>query len=122
MAFYEVVNYFNFLISAIASIGYLLRIITKWKEHDLKHRIMLLLFLLVSIGASGIYFSLITNLWLLIEPDFETYSRVYVKPYFTFLGSVLVLSAWTHPELNPIIKKAKEYLWILLGGNRSKKP
>lgn len=117
MTFYEFVSIVNFLLPTIAAIGYLIRIVNGLKRHDYhKYRIMLPLFLLAAVGMSVIYFLNITGLWRAIYSDFEVYSRIVVRPYFTYLGSLLVLAAWIHPELHPIIVKAKELLWTLVHG------
>jgi len=115
MNFYEFVSLVNFILPTIAMIGYGLRISIGLKTNDTrKFRLMLPMYMVASFGASFIYLFNVTGWWVYIEPDFEHYSRFIVRPYFTYLGSLFLFSAWIHPELHPIIIKIKEALWIYL--------
>jgi hypothetical protein len=122
MTFHEMVSLVNFILPTIAFLGYAMRIGIGIKNKDTRpYRVMLPLFLIASLGASIIYFLNFTGWWRLIEPNFETYSRLYIRFYFTYLGSLFVLSAWIHPELHPIIVKIKEIPWTIFNGLISKK-
>lgn len=115
MTTYEIQSLINCIISFIASIGYFLRIVGNLKNNS-HHRYFLILplFFIGSLGMSMIYFFNISGLWRVLEPDFELYSRLYIRPYFTYMGSVLLLASWTHPEVTPIIKNIRSHLWMIL--------
>lgn len=122
MTLYEFEAILIFILSLLASFGYMTRIIIGIQKRDTnKYRIMLPLFFLSSFGMASIYFLNITGLWILLEQDFETYSRLFVRPYFLFLGSVLFLAAWNHPEIHPIIQKIRRLPWLVWIGLISKK-
>jgi hypothetical protein len=114
MTIYELQSIVNFVLPTLAALGYLLRFTIGLKSKNYnKYRVMLPLFFLVSFGMGLIYLLNITNWWRFLEPDYETYSRLFVRPYFTFLGSVLFLSSWVHPELHPIVEKIRSLPWTL---------
>lgn len=122
LTFYEFQSWVNFVLPLLASIAYLMRIFVGIKNKDTnRFRLMLPLFLLTSSGMAMIYLFNITGWWKLLEPDYESYSKIFVRPYFTFLGSVFFLSSWVHPELHPIIEQIRRTLWTLLRGLISKK-
>lgn len=117
MSLYEIQSWVNFILPLIAAIGYFLRIILGLKHHDNHtYRIMLPLYFIISVGMSSIYLLNITSWWAIFEPNYERYSMLYVRPFFTLLGSVLVLSAWTHPELTKTISDFRRGVWTTLRG------
>jgi hypothetical protein len=117
MTFYELQSWVNFILPLIAAIGYLLRIVLGLRHHDNHaYRIMLPLFFIASVGMSSIYLLNITSWWKIFDLNYERYSMLYVRPYFTFLGSVLVISAWTHPELTQTISDFRRGVWTMLHG------
>lgn len=122
MDIHKLVSLTNLILFLLALVGYGVRIIVGYRAHDRKtFRIILPLFMLISFWGFIIYLFNITEWWRMIETDFEIYSRLYVRPFFTFLGSVLVLSSWAHPEAHPFIVKVEEALWNLVRGPISKK-
>lgn len=122
MDIHKIISFTNLILFLLALVGYGVRIIAGYRAHDRKtFRIILPLFMLISFWGFIIYLFNITEWWRMIEADFEIYSRLYVRPFFTFLGSVLVLSSWTHPEAHPFIVKVEEALWNLVRGPISKK-
>ncbi len=112
MNIYELQSWMNCIIPLIASIGYVIRIAGHVKSKDYPpHFIMLVLFYVASSGMAVIYFLNVSGFWRILEPDFEIYSRLFIRPYFTFMGSLLLLASWIHPEVIPILKQIRSYLW-----------
>lgn len=117
MTIYEVQSLINFIFPLLASLGYLIRIVIGLKRQDYsKFRILLPLFLLASMGMSAIYLLNVTGWWAILEPDYQEYSKMYIRPYFTYLGSLLLLASWIHPDLHPFIEKVRRMPWTLWHG------
>jgi hypothetical protein len=115
MTVYEIVSILNMILPLIAVIGYLLRLKTSIKYKDFSYNYaVLVLYAIASFSIFLIYFLNLTGLADKVEPDYETYSRLYIRPFFTYLGTMFIISAWTHPDLSPTVERFKEGLWTRL--------
>lgn len=114
MDIYQLQAWLNFILPLIAAVGYTIRIVIGIRNNDTNtYRVMLPLFLLMSMWMALIYLFNITNMWKLLSPDHEEYSAIYVRPFFTGLGTVLVIASWVHPEIHPLLKKIRRCPWTI---------
>lgn len=111
----EVSTLLNIILPLVAVLGYVLRIITTWKARRFCiGKILLILYSLGSLYITFIFLTLITGWRSILAPDAETWSILYIRPFFTYLATLFILSSWTHPDLIPYTDRIKGLLWALI--------
>lgn len=115
MTIFELTSVLNVILSILAIIGYAIRIKVTWKRGVLCPGKILLIFY----GAGALYIcfiflTLVFDWRSQLAANAEEWSILYVRPFFTYLTTLFIISTWTHPDLKHHTDTIKGKLWQLI--------